>query len=453
MGGGDERGVHGRLGRALLRRTLGLRRPAARGAERDRPGLRHDDRDRLHDGVRLRRRAADAAAPLRRPGGGLRALPDSRRPDHRRDLGPDHRGVRAAAERVPERRVQLGAGRAADLGRARARPAARLARARGRRGERPRGGACGRGGGPARRARPAGRPGRCGEPLRQGPQLVARRAGGLRRLHPRAARPAAVRPGRDHPRRGRRREGDGDRRRRGRDGLPARERPAARGHAARRGDDLPDAGLPPASRRDGVPGGARLRGARPAQPAGGAPARRDAADRDALAAPARGGRLHAGGDRAGRHARPPRRQHRPEPARVRGRAPDGRGAPAPVGAARRLRLARLARGADADGGGDRLGPHAAAALARPEPRPARRLPRPDRGRDRPAGGARRRGARQLADRRRHVQLLVRRARPGAAHPRDGRCVRGRPRRLGDPGARFRRASRPSAATRCGCGRC
>ena len=50
--------------------------------------------------------------------------------------------------------------------------------------------------------------------------------------------------------------------------------------------------------------------------------------------------------------------------RLRGGAHDRRGAAPPVGAARGLRLARLARAAQPDGGGDRLRADAAAALAR-----------------------------------------------------------------------------------------
>ena len=60
----------------------------------------------------------------------------------------------------------------------------------------------------------------------------------------------------------------------------------------------------------------------------------------------------------------------------------------------------------------------------------------------------------LADRRRHVQLRLRRARPGAARPRR----RSLPPRSFDAestiaGGRYRPASRLSAATRLGCGRC
>ena len=105
----------------------------------------------------------------------------------------------------------------------------------------------------------------------------------------------------------------------------------------------------------------------------------------------------------------------------------------------RLRLARLARGAHADGRRDRLGADAPAALARPHDRAARRLPRPDRGRDRPSRRARRGGARHLADRLRHVQLHLRRGRPRGARQRDGRRRGARPR----VGPRSPRASRPT----------
>ena len=67
----------------------------------------------------------------------------------------------------------------------------------------------------ARPARPARRRARGRQPLRPGAQLLARARPGLRRVHPRGARPAAVRPDRDRAQRGRRRAGDG-RRRRGR---------------------------------------------------------------------------------------------------------------------------------------------------------------------------------------------------------------------------------------------
>ena len=84
-----------------------------------------------------------------------------------------------------------------------------------------------------------------------------------------------------------------------------------------------------------------------------------------------------------------------------------------VGPARRLRLARLARAAQPDGGGDRLRADAAAALARARAGPAGGVPGGDRRRDDAALGPRRRRARHLADRGRHVRLRVHRRRSRA----------------------------------------
>ena len=93
-----------------------------------------------------------------------------------------------------------------------------------------------------------------------------------------------------------------------------------------------------------------------------APARRPH-DRDAqpLARPAR--RVQRGRGRARLAARPPRRDRRAEHPRLRGRAATRRGARAALGAPRRLRLARLPRAAQPDGGGDRRGADAAGPLA------------------------------------------------------------------------------------------
>ena len=118
----------------------------------------------------------------------------------------------------------------------------------------------------------------------------------------------------------------------------------------------------------------------------------DGADRRLARPAARRGGIAGRGAGRGSGAAPP------------GRAEDRRRAAPALDPAGRLRLARLARGTHADGGGDRLGAHAPAALARPDERAARRLPRPDRGRDRPARRARRGGARHLAYRLRNVQL-------------------------------------------------
>ena len=134
--------------------------------------------------------------------------------------------------------------------------------------------------------------------------------------------------------------------------------------------------------RDRLPRGHR----RPALSTGGGPARAGRPRTRPRAAAARRSRsigalaisrtearvVHERGGRARDAPRPARRDGRPEPAHLRGRAGDRGGAAAPVGAPGRLRLARLARAAQPDGGGDRLGPDAAAALARAQARAARR---------------------------------------------------------------------------------
>ena len=96
------------------------------------------------------------------------------------------------------------------------------------------------------------------------------------------------------------------------------------------------------------------------------------ADRDDLALARRGRRVHAGRGRARLAARPPRRDRGAEHPRLRGRAADGRGAAPALGAARRLRLARLARAAQPDGGRDRRRAHAAGPLARAQLRTSAR---------------------------------------------------------------------------------
>ena len=114
----------------------------------------------------------------------------------------------------------------------------------------------------------------------------------------------------------------------------------------------------------------------------------------------------------------------------------------------RLRLARLARAAQPDGGGDRRGPHPAGPLARVAAGPARGVPRPDRRRDGAPGLARRRRARHLAHRRGHVQLPLRRRRrrrARAGERRDGRDHAGRgARHRGDPDERSARPRRRPA---------
>ena len=131
---------------------------------------------------------------------------------------------------------------------------------------------------------------------------------------------------------------------------------------------------------------------RPALPRGGAPARARRALARARAAAGR-----PAGDRGARRSRAPS----PQPSAPRRSSSSpllGRlvatavqnlrayeaerttvgGAPPPVGAARGLRLARLARAPQPDGGRDRLGADAAAALARAAPGPAGGVPRRDR---------------------------------------------------------------------------
>ena len=357
------------------------------------------------------RRAAGAAAPLRRPGGGLRALPDPRRPDRRRDLGPDRRGVRAAAERPPRRRLQLGARRVPDSARAADGAARRLARARGS----PRGA-------PARRRVPTRRR-RCATSSAGAPTWSMRRTAApgpsARRSTCREAFGAFIRELRgllpfdrvaivlaeDGVA-----QGDGDRRRRGRDGVPARERPAARGHAARRGDDL-------ARRRStaGVSTATRV-------------SRRSATSRRSACTagwrrPCSPGRGRSGCSRCSGARRTASRRRRSSWS-----ACSAASSPAPprtcasYEAERRTveELRRLsALRADfvslvshevrtPDGGGDRLGAaRCSSAGASSRPSSATRFLAADRRRDRPARGARRRGARHLADRRRHLQLRVR----------------------------------------------
>ena len=99
-----------------------------------------------------------------------------------------------------------------------------------------------------------------------------------------------------------------------------------------------------------------------------------------------------------------------EHSRVRERTANRRGAAPAVGAACGLRLARLPRDAQPDGRRDRRGTDASAPLARVAGRAAGGVPRPDRGRDGEAGGADRRRARHVADRRRNLQLPLRRRR-------------------------------------------
>ena len=222
-----------------------------------------------------------------------------------------------------------------------------------------------RGRAPARPARAARRHARRRQPLRAGAQLVARARAGLRRLHPRAARPLPFDRIAIVLARGRHGPGDGGRRRRRGRRLPARLRAAARRHRSWRSvlagqtvyrRDMTSAEYP--EEGEFLALGLRCRLAAPLL------RRVRARSGCSRSSARRAGRVHARGDRAGRAARPPRRERRAEHPRVRGRAADRRRAAAPLGAARGLRLARLARAAHPDGGGDRLGADAAAALAR-----------------------------------------------------------------------------------------
>ena len=388
-------------------------------------GVRHGGDRRLRAPLLVRVRKPDAVGahlPGRRGGASLRAARRCRRAAL---PAPDARLPRVVA-RGPLRpaRVQLGPRELPVRDPAADRLDRRLARCPAPAGGRGRDGAGGRGRAAARPARPARRPARGGGPLREGARLVARPRRGVRRVHPRAPRARAVRPDRDRPRGGERRARDGDRRRRVLRRVPARQPPADRRLAPRAGapgrDDLPRRHARVALLR-----GERARAARPALPRGRAAARRRAGDRDDLGRPQGAALVHAGGGRAALAARPLRRDRRREHPRLRRGAHDGRGAAAPLRAARRLRLARLARAAEPDGDGDRLRADAAAALARAEARAARVVPRTDRGRDEPARDAGRRRARHLAHRGRDVQLHVRRRRPRRAAARRRRRCRGR----------------------------
>ena len=208
--------------------------------------------------------------------------------------------------------------------------------------------------------------------------VVARARPGLRRVHPRAGGPARVRPRRDRPRRGRQRARHGRRRRRRRRrvfppgsrcrrGLAARGRRSRRRRPIYRARPAPSRATPRSTRCRAL--GLRARSPRRCSRArarsgcsrsSGASRTRSRADEVELVGLL--GRLVG--------------ERRPEHPRLRGRAPHGRGAAAALGAARGLRLARLARAPQPDGGRDRLGADAAAALARARrPSSARRSSR------------------------------------------------------------------------------
>ena len=193
--------------------------------------------------VRHERRGAAVALPARGRGrgaaSGCAAGSGSRWRRCRSQRSPSGGGatwssaVPSGCRRVPgRRRARDGAARR--LGRGEARRGARRAPRRARR----------RGGGSARPARPARRPARRREPLRPCAQLVARPGRGVRRVHPRAPRPRAVRPHGDRARRGGPLARDRDRREQGGRCRPARLDRAARPQPARRADR---------ERPDGVP--------------------------------------------------------------------------------------------------------------------------------------------------------------------------------------------------------
>ena len=157
-----------------------------------------------------------------------------------------------------------------------------------------------------------------------------------------------------------------------------------------------------------------------------------------------------GGGRARLAHRPARCDRRAEHPRVRRRAPHRRGATPPLRAARGLRLARLARAAQPDGGRHRRRADAAAALARAVAGAARLVPRPDRRRDEPARRAHRRRARHVSHRGGHVHLSGSRTSTSASSPGSGRFggCSGRTRCRSTRSCTGR--SRTSAATACAC---
>src|SRR5512133_2456185 len=174
------------------------------------------------------------------------------------------------------------------------------------------------------------------------------------------------------------------------------------------------AGVPRLHGPTRVPRGGGAAQPRLAQPGARPVAGRTAHDRDAGARACGRGRVRAGGARARLAAGTAGRDGRAEHPRVRGRAEHGGRAAAAVGAARRLRLARLARAAKPDGRGDRRRAHAARAVARADAGAASVVSRADRRRDLAARDADRRRPRHVADRSRNVQLHVQRRRPRGA---------------------------------------
>ena len=176
----------------------------------------------------------------------------------------------------------------------------------------------------------------------------------FRRLHSRVARAGGLRPGDDRARRGRPRRGSGGGGARHRRRLPAglgapRARLGARGGARGLACLQADAGCGAVSRGRGP---ARPR---PAQPRARAAAGRAAHDRDARARAHRGGCVLPGGAGARRAARTAGGDGGSEHPGLRRGANDRGGAAPALGAPRRLRLARLPRAAEPDGGCHRRG--------------------------------------------------------------------------------------------------
>ena len=266
--GSGDCGADDRCGLVLPRRTARRAGPSPAGVLLRRSCLRHGGdlgvRVRLH----VRIRDADPAAPLLSGRRGRASLRPARRTGDARGAGADSRGNRVVAER-PFRSSGL-----------RARPHHvpawppvrhgrdhRLARqpSRARDGRRP--GTRLRGRGSSRPPRASRRSPRRRQPMRPGPGVIARDRGGVSRVHPRAPRADSIRPDGDHPRRRRRRPRDRGGRRRGRDGLSARNAPAGSGVPPVRSDEERAGRLPEGHGRAEVPRGGGLRGARLALPA------------------------------------------------------------------------------------------------------------------------------------------------------------------------------------------
>jgi hypothetical protein len=435
-----DRRVRGRLGGPLRREPP--RRSARRRPRRAR--VRHVRDRHVRDALLVRVRQPDAlGADLRRHRGRVALRPARRRAAADLPLSvPRVRGVVARAPFPRRAGVHMGSRyvpvrRLPDHGRDR-RLAGKPARPRGR----DRGGARTRSGDAARRARAPCRRPRGGEPLRPRARVVARPRPGVQRVHPRAAAARGVRT-RDARARGEgARGGDGRRGPRHRPRLPAGVGPARRGLRARAGARgearLPRVDPPAHVSRRGGPAQAG-----PAEPRPCAAASRAAHDRDARPRPRRGRRVLACGGRARLAARQARRDCGSEHPGVRGGAQHGRRAAATVRFACGLRLARVARAAQSDGGSDRRSAHAAGTVARADAGPARVVPRADRQRDVASRAADRRRARHLADRGGDVQLHLQRRRPRRAAARRRRRGWARPGRgaadhgRGDAAARAR----------------